>query len=289
MKLIGNRNQRMAVDRRRKVIEEYPLPDILSKEELRIYSASTKKRISEISDDELIKIIPAVTKRITQDVGLKQASEAEMARFTQILKTYYHDLGVSEVSIAFELSSIGKLNDYLPLDKNGQPDNNHYQSFSIGYIAKILNAYKKRLADIEAKIYRSTDKLDNRADEKAKTFYELSAKMGIINAYLYYKYHGKVNFSKLNDYLVYSFLQRIGMDVDIIVTKDDMESGAKQIVQKGQSGRISGFVADCVRTLGVKHSYVPEQAYIIARRRSIVESFENMVIDEVQITDYIHL
>ena len=53
---------------------------------------------------------------------------------------------------AFEMLSIGELDEFLPKNQ-GQPDKNHYQSFSVEFITRILKAFisLKSRTNIEVK------------------------------------------------------------------------------------------------------------------------------------------
>jgi hemolysin-activating ACP:hemolysin acyltransferase len=101
--------------------------------------------IKNTPDADLIKEITTKANFIAKDVGIKgDLDHYQVIRFYDILRKYYSQLSTSEVKLAFELAMVGELDEYLPLDKNGSPDKNHYQEFSVEYITKILNAYIKR-------------------------------------------------------------------------------------------------------------------------------------------------
>lgn len=72
-----------------------------------------------------------------------------------ILKRYYSDMTLADIKMAFELATTGELDEYLPKDKQGNPDKNHYQQFNADYFAKILKAYKQKQTDVIDKAYKA--------------------------------------------------------------------------------------------------------------------------------------
>lgn len=119
----------------------------LQENELAVASLGLKKPIKLFAEAELVQAVGAVSKGLSRDIGLKGASgpdfQYDVFRFMEVLKKYYSNLSIEEVKTAFELALVGALDEYLPKDKNGQPDRNHYQSFSLDYITKILKAFEQ--------------------------------------------------------------------------------------------------------------------------------------------------
>ena len=74
-----------------------------------------------------------------------------MTLFVDILRKYYSSLTLSEIKLAFEFAAVGKLDNYLTKNKDGSADKAHYQTFSVDYVSRILNAYK---------LYRDKTKVD---------------------------------------------------------------------------------------------------------------------------------
>lgn len=60
-----------------------------------------------------------------------------------ILSKRYKDFSLRDVHEAFELLVSRDLDSFLPKDKNGQPERNHYGNFSVDFVFGILSAYRK--------------------------------------------------------------------------------------------------------------------------------------------------
>jgi hypothetical protein len=88
---------------------------------------------------------------ICKDVGIVANDEYFRARFIDLVLKYYTDLSKSDVKLAFELSLIGELDEFLP-KINGVADRNHYNRFSPEYSMKILNAYRKKRLSVQKKV-----------------------------------------------------------------------------------------------------------------------------------------
>lgn len=289
MRLIGNTSENKAVDRRRIIANNPMLINCLRNDEDKaIFFAATKKQVHEMSDSELVEKSNMLVKVIVSDVGLKQATEHEVIRFTEIIKKYYSGVSLQEIKIAFEMASVGRLDDYLPLDRNGQPDKNHYQSFSIDYISKILNAYLKRRNETEDKIYTALPNGDIRITSEMKEFYNRERKKTIITSFLSYKYRGKLP-DNVNSSLIYAEIDRLGMAEPIQVTEADKKEAVARLLRKAHTGLINEFVAQCIRYQQTSHYDVNPEAGLIAEEKALIKSFEIMAKEEIQITDYITL
>jgi len=117
--------------------------------DLMIANAGVEQPIRKYTDEELIGVVAKSAKMICRDIGVKDWNNPSImkydaTRFFTTLKNYYNDLSLKEVKMAFELAAVGELDEWLPKDKNGNADKNHYQAFSMEYYTKILNAYKAK-------------------------------------------------------------------------------------------------------------------------------------------------
>lgn len=110
----------------------------INKEDLR------KTLLERIDLETLLELVKKSLPRLTQDIGIKNwdsDSRYDSIRFTEFIKTYYPIFTFSEVELAFELLLVGQLDEFLPLNSHGEPDRNHYQSFSVGFYSKVLSAF----------------------------------------------------------------------------------------------------------------------------------------------------
>lgn len=162
----GNNNTKLALSNQKllAVIEQKQTmllePKVLAKLspiELSIAQAGTKTPLRLTEERELEKSVLVSARFICRDVGIrhwddKEKMKYESIRFFSVLKSYYSELTVDEINSAFEMASTGMLDEYLPKDKNGDPDKNHYQQFSVEYYTKILNAFRKKKGDIWGKV-----------------------------------------------------------------------------------------------------------------------------------------
>ena len=250
--------------------------------EREIWVSSTKKSISDYPLEELTAHVGKLSAMIAKDAGIKQVDTYSATRFVDILRKYYYSLSLSEVKIAFELGMTGQLDEYLPKDKNGHPDRHHYQSFSIEYVTKILNAYKSKFSDVQSKAYTSLPAPKREVTDREKQFYMSKFVDAMRESFIYYKYKGIMK-PQMNDMLVYSYLERMGIAEPIQVMQADMKSAVNRLINKNHKKVLNDFVGSCIRSMGVKHGSVPDEAYIIARKRAIRETFDYMIKNEISI------
>lgn len=278
MNLPEKRNTAIAV---RRSMPETALAS-LSTIERNVWEASTKRSISEYSIDELTGHVGKLATMIARDAGIRDVDAYNAARFLDILRKYYYSLSLSEVKMAFELGMTGQLDEYLPKDKHGNPDNHHYQSFSVEYVTKILNAYKKKFSDVQAKAYTALPDPKREVTESEKQRYIIRYKNMTRSAFLLYKYKGLVH-PYMNDMIIYNELERMGVAEPIQVTDRDRKMAVSSLIKKNKQGVINDFVGSCIRAMGVKHGLVPDEAYAIARQRAIRETFDYMINNDISI------
>ena len=59
----------------------------------------------------------------------------------------------------------GELDEFLPKDKNGNPEKKHFQQFNIDYFGRILNAYCRKRINVLSKAYSLLPKYNTSSDE----------------------------------------------------------------------------------------------------------------------------
>lgn len=141
--------------------------------ELSITEATTKTIVKEMPDTYLIDKIKVIVPMICRDLGIKNWNNAEemqytKSRFFQTLRRYYPNLSLESIKIAFELLAVGQLDEFLPKDKHGNPDKNHYQEFSFEFYTRILNAYQKKTGEVWGKVRLSLPKIEAKISREEK-------------------------------------------------------------------------------------------------------------------------
>ena len=107
----------------------------LTRSETRVFKHIQEPSIavlSETDEDFELKIAKALLEIMT-DLGIKTSpDEYSQNRIVYILQTYYREMSIGELKLAFELAFM----DILSVDIE------HYNSFDIKYLTRILNAYR---------------------------------------------------------------------------------------------------------------------------------------------------
>ena len=277
-----------AKDIRKQMLNIPEVMQSLTIPERKILIASTKETISDIDPTQYTEKIGNLAKYITQDAGIKKVDEYELTRFKQLLKSYYSQYTLQEVRLAFELAMIGELDDYLPKDRNGVPDKNHYQSFSIEYITKILNAYTRYRNEAQYKAHKAIPASTNYVSQEERQKYRIHTIRCIAINFLRYKYTGVYEFKAVEEYIIYDKLDRLGIAEPVIITEEDKQSAVNNLLHKSRAGLINDFVASCIRKRQTKHSDVDGEAYTIARKRALILSFDRMIKEEVQLHEFLN-
>lgn len=166
-----------------KRIEVLEIPEVkekLSETEYSIAKLATGRTIREMPDKDLqiinnepkdrglVFMAGMLAKGIAKDFSIRNIDQSEGYRFFDILKKYYSGFTLEEVRAAFELALVGELDTYLPKDRNGAPDKGHFQSFSVEFVTKILNAYKIYKGKVWGKVYLIEGKQEVEVTEEEK-------------------------------------------------------------------------------------------------------------------------
>lgn len=94
---------------------------------------------------QLKRDIELVLKKVCSDIGVKdKLPDNRLMTIMGMMSKYYREFSIKDIVDAFELMLVGELDDFLPKDKKGQAEKNHYQDFSVEYFLRILNGYRKR-------------------------------------------------------------------------------------------------------------------------------------------------
>ena len=277
-----------AVDVRRKLASMNAVSNMLTSEEKYILEASTKELISDIDERELVKDAAVMFKYIAIDVGYTIPSQNEwsyiLTRLVGIMKRYYGNYTLADIKLAFELATIGKLDDYLPKDSHGAPDRKHYQQFNAEYFSKIFGAYVKRQNEVLAKAYKCMPQERKPMNEGEYKLMRLQRNKMI---FLRYKYTGKLVLENIDDMLLYEWLYNVGLADDVEETKSDRKQAYNIYMRKAIDGIVNKYAAINVRREGDESHEIDYIAYSLGRQRMIKKAFDTMIEEEIQIENYI--
>lgn len=275
-----------SIDLKRRMVKLPEVVEALSKVEYRIFEASTKKLISECTDQELTKDFSAMFRFISMDIGYNRPSDPVewtyvCSRLVNILGIYFPTSSVADVKLAFELLVVGELDDFLPRDSKGQPDKNHYQNFNAEYLSKVMNAYLKKQNGIVFKVFKSIPEPTRDLSQNEIDFYKVQTFYDLAFCFLQFKYTGrypeKVN--DLSEALFYEKLVQIGYADDLLVSDEDKADALNFFLITSRGNRYENM---SITRKGVDHEKVKGRAKIMARKKKLRSVFAQMVKDEVQ-------
>lgn len=280
-----------AIEIRRQMVQ---LPDIakaLTPVEKYIFAASTKTQISEMDDGVLVSKTAQMFRFIAMDVGYiipqnKNDWAYIQTRLVDILKRYYSNLTLADIKLAFELATTGELDEYLPKDKQGNPDKNHYQQFNADYFAKILKAYKQKQTDVIDKAYKAIPEKNNEISPEQIRRFEIQRQWRNRYIFLCYKYTGKLILGLTDDMFLYEWLQKCGLADDVQVKEDDRKEAFARYMQRVARGMINQYTAFQVRRKGTESPEIDFTAFEVARKKEIIKAFDRMISEEMQVDNY---
>lgn len=280
-----------AIEIRRQMVQ---LPDIakaLTPVEKYIFAASTKTQISEMDDGVLVSKTAQMFRFIAMDVGyIIPQNENDWAyiqtRLVDILKRYYSNLTLADIKLAFELATTGELDEYLPKDKQGNPDKNHYQQFNADYFAKIMKAYKQKQTDVIDKAYKAIPEKNNEISPEQIRRFEIQRQWRNRYIFLCYKYTGKLILGLTDDMFLYEWLQKCGLADDVQVKEDDRKEAFARYMQRVARGMINQYTAFQVRRKGTESPEIDFTAFEVARKKEIIKAFDRMISEEMQVDNY---
>lgn len=290
--LIAKRPQQItAVMLRREMAKSPAVLATLDNVERAVLMASSAKTVNEYTAPELAAELSKALTWISKDVGyiIKGDSDRQylVIRTAEILKRYYPTFTMKDFRMAFEMSLSGELDDFLPKGRDGMPDKGHYQQFNAEYICKILNAYKARRAWILEKATDAMPKRERPRDPEMERFYMNEAKKECIDAYLFFKYHGRLpQLSPIGEMICYNILSDAGLADEIEVTLQEQREILRRTINAFiQTGR--AYDANRLREDGTDSKELEHGSFSLARHKALARTFRWMAQEEVQITDYV--
>lgn len=280
-----------AIEIRRKMVQLPEVAKALNHVEKYIFAASTKTQISEIDDETLVTKLANMLKYIAMDVGfiIPQITEDWQyiqARTLDILKRYYSNFTLSDIKLAFELATTGELDEFLPKDKQENPDKNHYQQFNAEYLSKILNAYKRKQNVVIDKAFKVLPEPKTTFTPAMIREFEIQRQWRNRYIFLCYKYTGKLILGLTDDMFLYEWLQKCGLADDVQVKEDDRKEAFARYMQRVARGMINQYTAFQVRRKGTESPEIDFTAFEVARKKEIVKAFDRMIAEEMQVDNY---
>lgn len=282
-----------AIAIRRAIAQTPAIVEKLEPIERSVFLASTAKVAQEYDDAELIAVMADTLKWIAKDIGIRDTESPNwkitIVRFGQILKRYYPLFSVKDIRMAFELMVTGELNDYLPKDRFGNPDKEHYQMFNADYFCKILNAYRVYRKAVINKAVEMVPKPVKQRNEAEERFYRNQTRKDIIAAFLFFKYRGYMpKLSPILEMLAYQDLAMVGLAEPFDVTPQEQQIILRRTLFELTQRQMIGDKKR-VEQQGINAPDIQHGAYRLARLKALKRTFAEMVAEEIQITDYIKL
>lgn len=281
-----------AIEIRRKMVQLPEVAKALNPVEKYIFAASTKTQISEIDDETLVDKLANMLKYIAMDVGfiipqITDDWQYIQARILDILKRYYSNFTLSDIKLAFELATTGELDEFLPKDKQGNPDKNHYQQFNAEYLSKILNAYKRKQNVVIDKAFKVLPEPKGEMTPQQIRQFEIQRQWRNRYIFLCYKYTGKLILGLTDDMFLYEWLQKCGLADDVQVKEDDRKEAFARYMQRVARGMINQYTAFQVRRKGTESPEIDFTAFEVSRKKEIIKAFDRMIAEEMQVDNYL--
>ena len=282
-----------AIAIRRAIAQTPAIVEKLEPIERSVFLASTAKVAQEYDDRELAATMADTLKWVAKDIGIRDTESPNwkitIVRFGQILKKYYPMFSVKDIRMAFELMVTGELNDYLPKDRFGNPDKEHYQMFNADYFCKILNAYRVYRKAVINKAVEMVPKPVKQRNEAEERFYRNQTRKDIIAAFLFFKYRGYMpKLSPILEMLAYQDLAMVGLAEPFDVTPQEQQIILRRTLFELTQRQMIGDKKR-VEQQGINAPDIQHGAYRLARLKALKRTFAEMVAEEIQITDYIKL
>lgn len=278
------------VERNRELIQSNKIKQ-LSKVDQRIFVESTKHLISEEeSEEKKIEYLGVIFIGVCSDFGLnapeRSAVKSVFSSIFDVVDLYFDDLSFAEVKLAWRLLAVGELDNYLPKDRYGNPDKNHYGSLNVDYVTKVLKAYRKRKADMMAKTTALLPDKPKAKPEQERAFLNVQAN-NFIFAIMKYKYSGRFNVEadRLISESTFKYMERLGYDMDTIPTYEDKKLALAQFKGRPINSFAQVFEKECLATVGIEHEAVYFRALMIAKKRLLFRYWDEILREEDSIKD----
>ena len=254
----------------------------LSNVDALILAAVKNATIGEMLPSAVTSAVNKMFHFISIDIGYKKpAEDAEwqyiVVRLSDVLKRHFYDLTIEDVKTAFELLTVGDLDNYLPTNSSGEPDRSHYQNLNADYLCKVLRAYKKR-RDVAYTNIKAVQPKPQKAlpPQPTKTPAEKTRE-----CYDNYKATGKLTFQiPPDDVKIANFLTEKGLMATVEVTDADKEKAFALYKAENELGWHNDYAAKWIIREGKDARELQPKAYKIALSRCIKAAFDEIVSRE---------
>ncbi len=250
---------------------------------------NSRKPIKSLDDGELKEEIKQTLKFIVRDLGLKNwgGDDAvyDAMRFMELLKKYYSELSYKEVELAFELLNVGKLDEYLPKGSGNKVEKNHYQSFSVEYVCRVLNAFKEYRNKVWSKAYKLLPSETNQISEEEKQKTNDYFVNDLLDKFDEYKKDGvKPMFSSVSIYYN-KLLERGFLDEELEISKEDRSAYYVEIMANGFKNDFYKRSISKDHNKGVKNTAIDFGSERKCMERKIVEFFKEAIELEIDLRE----
>ena len=254
----------------------------LSNVDALILAAAKNATIGEMLPSAVTSAVHQIFHFISIDIGYKKpAEDAEwqyiIVRLADVLKRHFYDLTIEDVKTAFELLTVGDLDNYLPTNSSGEPDRSHYQNLNAEYLCKVLRAYKKR-RDVAYTNIKAAQPKPQKAlpPMPTKTPAEKTRE-----CYDNYKATGKLTFQiPPDDVKIANFLTEKGLMATVEVTDADKEKAFALYKAENELGWHNDYAAKWILRAGKDARELQPKAYKLALNRCIKTAFDGFVSRE---------
>ena len=249
--------------------------------------------IRSLSKEELSSEIMKTLKLIIRNLGIKNwGSDQHEAtydgmKFMQFLQSYHYDLTYKEVELAFDLLMVGSLDEYLPIGSNGQPDRNHYQSFSTDFYSKVLRAYKKYKSKVWSKANGLVPELKELPSEEELNEAKRMMFQNLIEVFDYYCETGELS-NHMVAFIVFKLLRNRNLITeDIEITEADRRTALATLLANTFR---TEYDRDKIKTDFKEkngNSEIDSFAKTKAFRRAIKGAFDKLIENKEHVSKYL--
>lgn len=279
-------NKGTAIQLRKEIVTDERVAKALSISEMAVFESSTKRLIRSIPDEELVCKISDFVNILAIDLGINgEIDQYAKTRFYDLLRRFYSDLALAEIKTAFELSMIGELDNFLPKNGKGEPDNNHYQNFSASYVTKILGAYRKRRGFVMEKAHKAVPPPPEKSKSidirliRTEAFKRNKAK------FLQYKYTGVFDIGVIQEKIIYELFRKNWIADSVVVSEEEKQKALSKYIHGPSS--TNKYTLESIKRTGTKHENVIIGAFSFAMRREVKRVFDYCIENELQIDKYL--